>query len=346
VSLNGISAIRLIMAERHHRLSRLIEIILLVRSDEHWKPGALAEHFGISETRLYTDIKDLNAAGVPISYGGTGYVIDESFFLPALNLTPDEVLLLLFPQGLFSRCTTAAGQCLRAKLLSCLPPQTRRFVKEALERTLIEESSTPERDVIFENVHQAVAERRRLLMEYRSIRASDYEPRKVDPLGLVFRKNAWYLVAHCHRAGEFRTFRLSRARRVAVLDEWFSYPKDFSLKEYLAGRCGIYGGDTHEVVIRFSPLAARLVEDAPLLQNGSLLQMSDGSAIFRGQVKGIEELGWWLLKYGEQAEVVRPLELRRQIIETIQRMAALYKLPFVEHMVAEAEADYGFFQEE
>jgi len=334
------------MAERPHRLSRLIEIILLVRSDENWKPGALAEHFGISETRLYTDIKDLNAAGVPISYGGTGYVIDENFFLPALNLTPEEVLLLLFPQSLSSRSATAAGQSVRAKLLSCLPPQTRRFVREALERTLIEDNVTPERDVIFENVHQAVAERRRLLMEYRSIKAPDYEPRKVDPLGLVFRKTAWYLVAYCHRAEDYRTFRLSRARRVALLHEWFTYPENFSLKEYLAGRCGIYGGEEHDVVIRFSPLAARLVEDAPLLQNGSLLQMSDGSAIFRGQVKGIEELGWWLLKYGEQAEVLRPQKLRTQIIQTIQRMADLYKLPSAAQIVAEAEAGYGFFQEE
>ena len=278
---------------RSHRLARLIEMITLVQSGDDWNPRRLAEHFGISQTRIYHDIKELCLAGVPIAYSGTGYSIDRSFFLPALNLTPEEALLLLFPDALFREDSAkAARERLRAKILSIMPDRMRKLAKDSLERTDIRLEGTVRRDQTFERIHEAVAERRRVIISYRSIRADDYEQRALDPYGLAYRRNAWYVVGLCHKTGEVRTFKLSRIHGVAPTEIHFQYPESFSVRDHFAGRWNVYDGEEQEVVIRFSPLAARLVQDNPPFANGKLIELSDGSAIFRGRVRGVQEVGW------------------------------------------------------
>jgi len=325
---------------RAHRLARLIEMITLVQSGDDWTPRRLAEHFGISETRIYHDVKELCLAGVPISYSGSGYSIDQSFFLPALNLSPEEALLLLFPETLFRQDSVkAAHERIRAKILSIMPDRMRKLAKESLERTDIRVGATVRRDQTFERIHEAVAERRRVFISYRSIRADDYEQRMLDPYGLAYRRNAWYVVGLCHKTGEVRTFKLSRVRNVAPTEIHFQYPEGFSVKDHFAGRWNVYDGEEQEVVIRFSPLAARLVQDNPPFADGKLIELSDGSAIFRGRVRGVQEIGWWIMKYGEHAEVMRPPELREQIAETVRKMAAVYRL--AQPVAAETEEPYG-----
>ena len=323
---------------RSHRLARLIEIITLVQSGESWGPRRLAEHFGISETRIYHDIKELCVAGVPISYCGRGYSIDDSFFLPALNLTPDEAFALLFPDLLFRDERKPVCERIRAKLVSSLPAPMRKMVKKSLERTDIRLEGSVKRDQTFERIHEAVAERRRVILSYRSVRADDYQQRTVDPYGLAQRRNSWYVVGFCHKNGEIRTFKLNRIERVAPTEVHFAYPDGFSVKDHFSGRWGVFGGEEHDVVIRLSPLAARLVQDNPPVGGGSLLQLSDGSAIFRVRVKGVQEVGWWVMKYGEHAEVIRPPELREQVMATVRKMAAVYQADTA--AVAEDETPY------
>jgi proteasome accessory factor B len=52
--------------------------------------------------------------------------------------------------------------------------------------------------------------------------------------------------------------------------------------------------------------------------------MSDGSLDFRVTVSGLNEIAWWILGYGDQAEVLQPVKLRRLVAQRAQNMAAMY----------------------
>jgi predicted DNA-binding transcriptional regulator YafY len=54
--------------------------------------------------------------------------------------------------------------------------------------------------------------------------------RTVDPLGLVARGSAWYLIAK--RQSELRTYRVSRIRHVEISDTVVRRPEDFDLANY------------------------------------------------------------------------------------------------------------------
>jgi proteasome accessory factor B len=52
---------------------------------------------------------------------------------------------------------------------------------------------------------------------------------------------------------------------------------------------------------------------------------ADGTLDYRVTVSGLSEISWWVLGYGDQAEVIEPVALRKLLAERSARMAALYQ---------------------
>ena len=109
------------------RVSRLLEMVTLLQAGDGWTAHALSERFGVSQRRVFNDIRALRDAGVPVRRSRTGYRIAASFFLPSLQLTTEEVLALLFPleTQTGALASEAVRRSARAKLLRCLPAPLR-----------------------------------------------------------------------------------------------------------------------------------------------------------------------------------------------------------------------------
>jgi predicted DNA-binding transcriptional regulator YafY len=52
--------------------------------------------------------------------------------------------------------------------------------------------------------------------------------------------------------------------------------------------------------------------------------LEDGSLEFRAKVSGLSEIVWWILGYGDQAEVLQPAKLRRLVAQRAENLVALY----------------------
>ncbi len=50
----------------------------------------------------------------------------------------------------------------------------------------------------------------------------------------------------------------------------------------------------------------------------------DGTLDYRVTVSGLGEISWWILGYGDQAQVIEPPELRRLVGQRAARTAAYY----------------------
>ncbi|MCH8830429.1 MAG: WYL domain-containing protein, partial [Planctomycetes bacterium] len=50
----------------------------------------------------------------------------------------------------------------------------------------------------------------------------------------------------------------------------------------------------------------------------------DGSLDFHVSVDGLSEISWWILGYGDQAEVIQPAELRQILSRRIEQMGRIY----------------------
>jgi predicted DNA-binding transcriptional regulator YafY len=52
---------------------------------------------------------------------------------------------------------------------------------------------------------------------------------------------------------------------------------------------------------------------------------ADGTLTFRATVSGLDEIEWWVLRYGDQAEVKSPVKLRQRIARRVRNMAFTYQ---------------------
>lgn len=84
--------------------------------------------------------------------------------------------------------------------------------------------------------------------------------------------------------------------------------------------------NTAHVVVRFQPMVANNVAEVTWHPTQRITRRPDGSIDFSVTVEGIREIAWWILGYGDQAEVIKPKELREMIARRVRGMATIYGL--------------------
>ncbi len=78
---------------------------------------------------------------------------------------------------------------------------------------------------VFAVVQGALADGRRLEIEYYSYARDETTVRTVDPYRVVSREGRWYLFGRCHTAGGERLFRIDRITSASATDEHFEAPE-------------------------------------------------------------------------------------------------------------------------
>ena len=198
------------------RSSRLVALLLHLQREGRATAGQLAAVLEVSERTIYRDIAALQAAGVPLwtetgPHGGVRLV--EGWRTDLDGLTGDEAASLFLSGTPGAATDLGLGTVLVAaqtKVLSTLPPELRARAARVRERFLLDAPDW------FHHVPQgqhlgvvadAVWSGRRVDIAYR--RGDEEVRRQLDPLGLVCKAGAWYLVAGAE-GGQVRTYRVDR----------------------------------------------------------------------------------------------------------------------------------------
>ena len=109
------------------------------------------------------------------------------------------------------------------------------------------------------------------------------------------------------------------------LDDTFEIPRGFSIDRYLRNAWHLIPepGPRPRGAGPLQPAGGaergrgRVAQDA-----ADRVPADDGTLDFHVTVSGLNEISWWILGYGDQAEVIRPPELRRLVAGHAVRMAA------------------------
>jgi proteasome accessory factor B len=123
-----------------------------------------------------------------------------------------------------------------------------------------------------------------------------------------------------------RTFNVGRIVRLEPLDDPYEIPRGFSIDRYLRNAWHLIPepGPDREVVVRFARKVAQNVAEVAWHKTQRLQFLPDGSLDFSVTVSGLSEIAWWILGYGDQAEVLQPPELRQIIVGHAVRMLQRY----------------------
>jgi predicted DNA-binding transcriptional regulator YafY len=244
------------------RFERALGILLHLRAGKEVSAFDLAHHFGVSRRTIYRDMEMLSALGVPVyaerGHAG-GFRLLEGYFLPPVMFSKGEAVSLLLSVTLLRslRAKPFSADLVKAekKLLAAMPETLRAVLTEAQrvigfekgphdtfhhERSTsslqpgafsAEEPGEGEATTVFV---QAVLDRRSVLLRYRSPYKARTEHLLVEPLGVFWDRDHWYLVGR--PTEQVQGSRLWRADRVLDItphtQEVAAHP-DFDVRKLL-----------------------------------------------------------------------------------------------------------------
>ena len=297
------------------------------------------------ERRFERDKAALRAMGVPVEYVATGedgnrgyHIPPGSYFLPRLELSPEEVTVLAFvARATGARAAGPLGEALRTALQklqfdSPIPGDVRETVEERFLLHHPEEDSEEPQTGHLETMTAAVLAGHTIRFRYRG--AGDRKPatRTVDPYGLACWEGHWYLVGRSHERNAVRSFRQDRIRgEVKALHPRgpadFAIPGDFHVQDYVGRPPWEFArAEPVEVAVRFDADVAWMVRQEEVAGD-RWRQSADGSAELRRTVTDAEPLLRWLLRFGVHAELLEPVELRARLRSMLEEIRSLYARP-------------------
>jgi predicted DNA-binding transcriptional regulator YafY len=295
--------------------TRLLSLILLLQSKPMWKALELAGELGVSERTVHRYMVMLEDMGIPIysergPYGGFSLV--RGYKLPPLIFTAEEATVLYMGANLvrelWGQTYGDAVTAVTAKLDNVLPDDLRQEVARARQSLVIGGLARMDYRLWESTIHtlrHCIGDRRCVRLLYRRFDQQDTD-RVMEPYALTFQWGLWYLVGFCHLRQDMRTFRVDRIRQVVPLEERFSMPRDFSVREYLARTMRFE--PAYEVVVHLDASVAPEVRE----WHGHWMEITDHADGTITARFGVADLEWtvnWVLRHGSEAKVLEPPEL-------------------------------------
>jgi predicted DNA-binding transcriptional regulator YafY len=304
------------------RATRLVSLLLLLQTRGQLTAAEIAGRLEVSVRTVHRDVESLTAAGVPVEAvrgPAGGYRLAGGYRTRLTGLTADEAEAL-FAAGIPGPAAELGlgGElaAARLKVLAALPPELQERAARAsrlfhldTRRWFRAEDRVPHLPALGAAVWRGC----RVRLRYRE--GGKVVQRTVDPLGLVLKSGAWYLVAR--RSAGMRVYRVSRVASVRSLDAAFERPPGFELEAFWEewSRSFEQSRSRIDVTIRVDDDVRRFLPGEPRVG-------ADGRTVV-----SFEHLGdayREVLRFGSQVEVLEPAELRERVAETGRELAALY----------------------
>ena len=306
------------------RATRLVSLLLLLQTRGQQTATELGSLLDVSVRTVHRDVEALVAAGVPIdavSGPAGGYRLAGGYRTRLTGLTADEAQAL-FAAGMPGPAAELGlgGElaAARLKVLAALPAELQERAAHAQRLFHLDTRGwfrAGDRVPHLPTLASAAWGGHRVRLRYRE--GKQVVRRTVDPLGLVLKGGAWYLVAR--RSAGMRVYRISRVVSARALEDVFERPLGFELDRFWGEwtRAFEQTRPRVEVTVRVSEEVRRyLPGDGRIEADGSV------TVAFESLGDAYREL----LRFGADAEVLAPAELRRRVAETGLEVASLYGL--------------------
>ncbi len=316
------------------RIERLLRLIQGLESGRSPTVEELAELTGVSRRTVFRDLRLLDRAGIRYTYDRDTrrYAAERAVLLPPVTMSHAETLaLMLAARHMLSSPVSpdaAAAASASLKLESILPAAIQDHCGPLMEHIEFQAAPASDSAAVRDSLsilQSAVAQHKKLQVRYDSY----YEGRAIDvvlhPYRVAYIHRGWYLIAFTEGIACVRTYKVERILRLRMRDDSYTLDRKFSLDDYFGNAwLMIRGDEPYHVKIRFLKQVAANVDEIAWHKTQKTVYCEDGSLVFEADVDGIDEISWWVLGYGDQAQVMEPPELRSLIAERAKRMCAYY----------------------
>lgn len=297
-------------------MNRLFEIVYILLGKERVTAKELAERFEVSQRTIYRDIEALSIAGIPVytekgKGGGIGLLPGFTLNRSLLSEQEQEEVI-------------SALQALEAvnprKTAQSLTKLSAVFNRKLVNWIEVDFSSWGRMDDgLFDRLKKAIFEKIIVEFDYYSSKGEKTH-RKVEPVQLFFKHQAWYLKGFCLSRQDMRLFKLTRIKNLQLTDRHFNERR---YSEALTKDPAEEKSENPvELKLKICPEMAYRVYDE--FEPGNIRMQPDGSFIAVAALQEDEWLYGYIMSFGEYAEVIGPPHIREIIRKKLEKTSEKY----------------------
>lgn len=260
------------------------------------------------------------------------YVFERGYSLRRLELSGNELFGLLALKGI----ATSLGGNIGASMDEVAEKLTRvadgKAARAAARPSVRVHLADPrldgERSAIFDTLQRAQRDRQSVRFGYVD-KAGKRSERHVDVYGFVVSGGRVYAVAHDRGRGAQRVFAIDNVSSARISPQRFTMPDDFDIEAFAASSVsGIMHADLiTRVTVRYSPVVARAARADRVVRERTIRDRDDGGIEIDYDVSDPDEFVRWSLKWGAEAQIVAPPEVRARAAALAREIVRRYRGP-------------------
>lgn len=316
---------------REEKRNAIIYITYELLKGKKLSTKEMAELVGKDQRTCERYIKELEESYLPIWKEGTKYYLNtDDGYLP-FYLSKKKINLLYISLISFS----AFGKDLK-------------LIDEILEQ--IEELVSPRDKDLLDSIKGNLVVKRRyeiisdhgyssyeifmLLLEAFSKRCSvkiKYKTKKndsyrvIDVYGFCLAKETYYINAYCHKTDKTLMFRIDRITECSLEDIYYEVSEDFDLQGYYKYTWEVERSkEPFDFEVLFCGVSVNNIRERKWCENQKIIDKNEGYIIFKGTTSSNIEFKKWILSFGSEAKVIKPLWLKEILKEELKRSIELY----------------------
>jgi predicted DNA-binding transcriptional regulator YafY len=322
---------------RGDQLARQWRIIQTLISSRHGKAASeLAGDLGCHRRTVYRDLEALQAAGFPVYTDrvegrNVWSLLDNARHSIPIPFNLPELMALYFSRGMMGVLKDTVFYdslaSLFDKIKATLPEEYLEYLHQ-IEKSLSVRSKPYKQydhlQSLIDTVNEAAIQKKFVEIDYHTPGRKKKTRRKVAPYKIWFFDDTFYLIGNCGLREDVRIFAMDRIHDLELTNEIFDMPEDFDVDEFMKSSFGVFHGDPVRVRVWFAADIAQYIREKKWHETQTIEELDGGAIIFGAEVAGIEEIKFWVLKWGGKARVIEPESLREAIRSEARAMLENY----------------------
>lgn len=314
-----------------NRIDRITAILIQLQSKRIVKAQEIAERFSISLRTVYRDVKTLEEAGIPLSgEAGVGYSIMEGYRLPPVMFSKEEAIAFLTAEKMVEKLTDPSSRKYYQEAMFKIKSVLRYADKDMLEDMssyieVVENPYLPAKQnspIHLQTILKSIADKEILDIGYFANHSQQYNNRDVEPVGIFYQGNYWYMIAYCRLRKDYRNFRTDRISYINQTGRYFQkqHPSLQSFLEKMSEEKEMFN-----IVIRVDMQALKYFGDQKYYngfvsqrETGGKMEMTFVTASLMGFAK-------FYLLFGEYAEIISPPGLKDLVKKNLEEISKKLK---------------------
>ncbi|GBG56984.1 DeoR family transcriptional regulator [Sporomusaceae bacterium FL31] len=301
------------------KFNRLFEITTILLNKGSITAKELADRFGVSTRTIYRDIDTLSAAGVPVYMNkgsGGGISLLDHYAMSRTLITEEESESLLL--------AVKTLQATQYPEVDIVLEKMGALFKHAVNYDWVEVDfspwgSMPNEKNKFNDIKRAMLQRQVIRFDY--VNADGHKSsRLAEPEKLIFKGNAWYLVAYCQQRMEARTFRISRLKNLEITSETFVRKPKSSTD---SGRDQEASAPDVQLRLRFQAKVLNRLYD--YFDDSYIVKKDDDFFIIEIALPAGEWIYSYILSFGSAVEVLEPEHIRNTLVQRMKQALKFYE---------------------